>query len=222
VLDAEHARALGVEHVAVRASSHDVAASRAAQRLGAHHVGTQVSWILALDGHPHDPLPPGFDLETHAAASLVASESSTWKRIAEWGARSFEHSPYAFDASLPAGRALDVYRVWTEKVMRGQWCDEVVLVRHAGEVVAFISYQRLRDVSDAAGVGVVGRCLAATLPDYHGLCTACVREISARRPFGASYLEGETPVTTLGTINLFAKTGFRYQRATAHFHRRLG
>lgn len=215
------ARAHGIAHVAVRASSNDIATSRAAQRHAAVHVGTQVSWMLALDGHPHEPLPPGFDLETHAPESLADSESATWKRIAEWGARSFDRSPYAFDATLPAARSLAVYQAWTEKVMRGEWCDRVVLVRHAGEVVAFISYQLLRDVTDAAGIAVIGRCLAATLPEYRGMATACVREIAATRPLGASYLEGETPVTTFGTINLFAKTGFRYLRATAHFHRRF-
>lgn len=215
------AREQGIAHVALRASARDVAASRAAQRLGLLHVGTQVSWMLALDGNPHDGLPPGFALETHEPAELTRSDPATWKRISEWGARSFDRSPYAFDASLPPARSLAVYQVWTEKVMRGEWCDQLVLVRHQDEVVAFISHQLLRDVSEAAGVGVIGRCLAATLPDYRGLATACVREISARRPLGASYLEGETPVTTFGTVNLFARTGFRYLRATSHYHRRL-
>jgi hypothetical protein len=215
------ARERGIAHVAVRASARDIATSRAAQQLGAAHVGTQVSWMLSLDGHPHEGLPPGFTLETKQAGELTRSDPPTWKRIAEWGARAFDRSPYAFDASLPYARSLAVYQVWTEKVMRGEWCDQLVLVRHQEEVVAFISHQLLRDVSEAAGVRVIGRCLAATLPEYRGLATACVREISATRPLGASYLEGETPVTTLGTVNLFARTGFRYLRATATFHRRL-
>lgn len=216
-----HAQEQGVEHVAVRASARDIAASRAAQRCGAWHVGTQVSWMLTLDGHPHDGLPPGFAMELLEPAQLATSDSAIWKEIAEWGARGFDRSPFAFDHSLSRERAFAVYQTWTEKVMRGEWCDGVVRVRHGGEVVAFISFQLLRDVSEAAGAPVIGRCLAATLPAFRGLATACVREISATRPLGAAYLEGETPITTFGTVSLFARTGFRYLRATAHFHRRF-
>jgi hypothetical protein len=88
-------------------------------------------------------------------------------------------------------------------------------------VVAVIPMQLVRDLSEAAGARVFGRSLAATLPDYRGLCTALMREMIAQRPFGADWMEGDTPATTYGTINMFAKVGFRYLRGTSVFHRRL-
>jgi hypothetical protein len=215
-------RARGFAHVALRASAQDRATLFAARAQGAFSVGTQVSWMCALTGTQHEePLPPGFQLETRSREALRESDPATWKQIVEWGARGFDKGPFLFDPTLPEALSRGVYQVWSEKVMRGEWADAVVCVQHAGEVVAFISLQVLADVSQAAGSTVLGRCLAATLPRYRGLATAIVREIVATRPLGGSWLEGETPVTTLGTINLFAKTGFRYLRATALFHLRL-
>jgi hypothetical protein len=107
------------------------------------------------------------------------------------------------------------------RVFAGEWADGAMVARDAAEVVAVIPMQLERDLSEAAGARVFGRSLAATLPDYRGLCTALMREMIARRPFGADWMEGDTPATTYGTINMFAKVGFRYLRGTSVFHRRL-
>jgi hypothetical protein len=79
----------------------------------------------------------------------------------------------------------------------------------------------LPDVSEAAGAKVFGRGLGATMPDYRGLFTAIQREMIARRPLGAEFMENETQVSTIGSINVYAKLGMRYLRATSTFHRRL-
>ena len=41
------------------------------------------------------------------------------------------------------------------------------------------------------------------------------------RPLGASYMENETQVATLGSINVYARLGFRYLRSTSTYHLRL-
>lgn len=105
--------------------------------------------------------------------------------------------------------------------MRGKWADAVLLVRHDEQVVAFISMLELPDVSAEAGVRVCGRGLGATLPEYRGLFTAIQREMIFRRPLGAAFMENETQVATIGSINVYAKLGFRFLRSTSTFHRRL-
>jgi hypothetical protein len=214
-------RAAGVAHVAVRASSDDAAASIALQRLGAAHVGTSVSWTCALDGRPAPPPPVGIDLAALAADELRALAAPATKRLVEWSERAFRNGPFVFDGTLPLERALALYPAWMRKVFSGEWADGAMVARDRGEVVAVIPMQLVRDLSEAAGARVFGRSLAATLPGHRGLCTALMREMIASRPFGADWMEGDTPVTTFGTINMFAKVGFRYLRATSIFHRRL-
>ena len=105
--------------------------------------------------------------------------------------------------------------------MAGAWADAVLLAWDRDEIVAFISMLEMPDVSRAAGAGVCGRGLGATLPEYRGLFTAIQHEMIAARPLGASWMENETQVATIGSINVYAKLGFRYLRSTATHHLRL-
>ena len=76
----------------------------------------------------------------------------------------------------------------------------------------------LRDLSEAAGVGVLGRGIGATLPGYRGLFTALQKACAAERPLGAGWLENETQASTVETINVFGKLGHHCLRAIANFH----
>jgi hypothetical protein len=212
---------LGVAHVALRASSDDAAAGWALQQAGAFHVGTQVHFVRALDGEAAPAPPADVRLEALSAEALRGLEGPFVKRLVEWSGRAFDHGPFPFDATLPRERSLSLYQTWMERVFAGEWADGAMAARVGGEVVAVIPMKLVADLSEAAGARVFGRSLAATLPGYAGLCTALMREMIARRPFAADWMEGDTPVTTLGTINMFAKVGFRYLRATSVFHRRL-
>jgi len=212
----------GVQHVAARASTRDRSAPWALQECGAFHVDTQVSWMCPLSGAPHDESLPGrLRHEVHDRESIRALPAKSWDRLAEWGAVAFDRGPLVFDWSLDPARASRIYRVWTERVMTGRWADAIVVVREGEEVVAFISMLHLPDVSEAAGAVVHGRGLGATLPEYRGLFTAIQREMIFRRPGSADYMENETQVATIGSINVYAKLGFRYLRSTATFHHRL-
>lgn len=213
--------AAGIAHVAVRVSADDAPASIALQRLGAVHTGTHVSWACRLDGRPAPPPPAAIALAALAADELRALAAPATKRLVEWSARAFRNGPFAFDATLPRDRAHALYPTWMRKVFAGEWADGAMVARDGGEVVAVIPMQLVRDVSEASGARVFGRSLAATLPGYRGLCTALMHEMIALRPFGADWMEGDTAVTTFGTINMFARVGFRYLRATSIFHRRL-
>jgi hypothetical protein len=215
-------RALGYAHAALRASAEDAVAGWSAQRAGALHVGTQVHWTRALDGTPAPAAPAGVEIEARDRAGLRRLEPAAWKRLAEWSGGAFHRGPFVFDRTLPPDLALSLYSVWMEKVFSGEWADGAMLARQGGEVVAVIPMCALEDLSTTAGARVFGRSLAATLPEHQGLCTALMRAMIATRPFGADWMEGDTPVTTWGTINMFAKVGFRYLRATSIFHRRLG
>lgn len=218
----ETARKQRIAHLVVRVSARDIAGTRAIQAVGGRYTGTQVSWMLDLDGRPHRGLSEGFHFEFHSPESMARITPSATRRIVDWAGHAFDHSPFAFDAALPGDLAVGLYGEWIKKVFAGEWCDGVMLVRYAGEVVSLISIQVLADLSAAAEAVVIGRCLAVTLPGHQGLASACVREMVTLRPLDAAYLEGETPVTTLGTVNLFARLGFRYLRATSQFHLALG
>lgn len=215
-------RASGYAHVAARASTRDRAAPWALQERGAFHVDTQVSWMCPLTGAPHDEALPGrLRHEVHDRQSIRAVPRSAWDRLADWGVVAFDRGPLVFDWSLDPARAARIYRVWTERVMGGSWADAIVVVREGEEIVAFISMLHLPDVSRAAGAVVHGRGLGATLPEYRGLFTAIQREMIFRRPGGAQFMENETQVATIGSINVYAKLGFRYLRSTSTFHCRL-
>jgi hypothetical protein len=212
----------GYAHVAARASTRDRTAPWALQELGAFHVDTQVSWMCSLSGQPHDDhLPPGLTHECHDRASVARIPHASWKRLAEWSGFAFDRGPLVFDATLPAAQSARVYEAWTERVMTGAWADVVLLVRHQDEVVAFISMLAMPEVSEAAGAPVYGRGLGATLPEYRGLFTAIQREMIFRRPLGGAFMENETQVATIGSINVYAKLGFRFLRSTGTFHKRL-
>ncbi|NNL65243.1 MAG: GNAT family N-acetyltransferase, partial [Myxococcales bacterium] len=219
---ADHLREAGYQHAAARASTRDREAGWAAQEAGGRWVDTQVSWMCPLSGVPHDEALPGrLRIESHDRASVADVPESAWRRLSDWGGESFDRGPLVFDLTLPVARARAIYREWTERVMRGDWADAVVIARDGDEVVAFISMLELPDVSDVAGVKVCGRGLGATLPEYRGLFTAIQREMIARQPLGAAWMENETQAATIGSINVYAKLGFRYLRSTGTFHLRL-
>lgn len=218
----EALRTDGCEHAAARASTRDRAAAWVLQETGFFHVDTQVSWMCPLTGTPHDePLPAGLSLSIHDAASIARVEPAHWRRLADWAGTAFDRGPFVFDLSMPYAPAKGIYRAWTEKVMAGDWADAVLLVSRGEEAVAFISMRILRDVSEAAGALVCGEGLGATLPEYRGLFTTIQREMIAARPLGASFMENETQVATIGSINVYAKLGFRYLRSTSTYHRRV-
>lgn len=212
----------GYVHVAARASTRDRATPWVLQECGAFHVDTQVSWMCPLTGAPHDEQLPGrLRHEIHDRESVRRIPPGSWKRLAEWSALAFDRGPLVFDFTLDPDRAAQIYREWTARVMTGRWADQILLVREAEEVVAFISMLHMPDVSEAAGAVVHGRGLGATLPEYRGLFTAIQREMIARQPGGARFMENETQVATIGSVNVYAKLGFRYLRSTATYHRRL-
>lgn len=216
-------REAGYVHIAARASTRDRAATWVLQELGFFHLDTQVSWMCPLTGTPHDEaLPADLELEVYEGKSIASIDRRDWQRLADWAGEAFDRGPFVFDLGVPYDRAKAIYRVWTERMMAGEWSDAVLLVRRDKEAVAFISMLILPDVSDAADTVVCGRGLGATLPEYRGLFTTIQREMIAKRPLGASFMENETQVATIGSINVYAKLGFRYLRSTSTFHRAPG
>ncbi len=219
---AQRLRRDGYQHLAARASTRDREGAWAIQGIGARWVDTQVSWMCPLTGLPHDEALPGrLRIEQRDRVSLAALPEDAWKRLAEWGGRAFDRGPLVFDLTLPQDRAREVYCAWTARVMRGEWADAALLAFDGDEVVAFISMLALPDVSEHSRQRVFGRGLGATLPDYRGLFTAIQREMIATRPLDADWMENETQAATIGSINVYAKLGFRYLRSTGTFHLRL-
>lgn len=210
------------QHCSAVTSTHDRVAWWVLQRGGSFYVGTKISWMQALTGRriAHD-LPPGLRIELIEKAAIAAIEPASWKRLHEWTARAFDRGPYVFDVSVPHDRALGIYQVWTQKALTGEWADVLLVVRDGSEIVAFHTMMIMPDLTEAAGVRIVGRGIGGTLPGYRGLFTALQKECAATRPLGASYLENETQTSTIQSINVFGKLGHQCLRSAASFHRRL-
>ena len=209
----------GFRHVAALASTQDRIAWRVVQELGAFHVGTKISWMQPLTGRPDDTgVPAPLRVELHERASIPGLAREAWRRLHEWSATGFDRGPFVFDLDVPADRAAALYRVWTEKAFTGEWADVLLVVRDGEEIVAFHSMLLLPDLSEAAGVGVLGRGIGATLPGYRGLFTALQKATAATRPLGAAWLENETQASTVASINVFGRLGHHCLRSTATFH----
>lgn len=210
------------QHVCLAASTHDRVACWLAQDAGAHYVGTKISWMQSLHGEvATPPLPAGLQMEVLERPTSDSVARADWKRLLDWTATAFDRGPLVCDLSLPFDRAKAVYQVWTEKALTGEWADVLLLVRDRREVVAFHTMMLLPELSEAAGVGILGRGIGGTMPGYRGLFSALQRETAARRPLRASYLENETQASNIQSIQVFGKLGHQCIRSTASFHLRF-
>jgi hypothetical protein len=216
-------RERGVRHLSAVSPTQDRAACWALQEIGCFHVGTRITWMAPLTGDRREhALTPHLRIERHEGAAIRKLDPTTWRRLHEWTGSAFDRGPFVFDLNVPRERAGAVYRVWTEKALTGEWADVLLVVRDGDEIVAFNAMLLLRDLSEAAGVGILGRGIGASLPGYRGLFTALQNECAAVRPLGAGFLENETQAASVPTINVFGRLGHRCIHSVASFHVRLG
>ncbi|HYC56839.1 MAG TPA: hypothetical protein VEL28_18045 [Candidatus Binatia bacterium] len=215
-------RAQAAAHVMTQVSTQDRAGCRAVQEQGCFHVGTRISWMAPLTGvrQPHQ-LPAGLRIERYEHDAIATLPQSSWERLLEYCGHAFDRGPFIFDMDVDAGLAASLYQIWTRKALSGEWSHVLLVVRDGEEVVAFNAMLLLPELSQAAGVGVLGRGIGASLPQYRGLFTALQKESAAVRPLGAGYLENEAQSATVGSINVFGRLGHPCLRSTASFHRSL-
>jgi len=211
-------RDAGFRHLSALASTQDRVACWALQELGAFHVGTKISWMQPLSGGELEPLTPSLRMTVHEGDAIRTLPRDSWRRLLEWTGRAFDRGPFVFDLAVPVERASAVYQVWTEKAFTGEWADVLVSIWDGDDIVAFHAVLLLRDLSEAARVGILGRGIGATLPGYHGLFTALQKACSTLRPLGAAWLEDEAQASTIASINVFGRLGHRCLRSTANFH----
>lgn len=215
-------RAQGYDYVTAAASTDDRVAGWILQELQAFYVGTKISWMQPLTGAAYaHRLPDNLRLEVYEHPTQNTLARASWQRLWEWSGRAFDRGPLVFDRNLPLARSTAVYQVWTEKALTGEWAEVLLVVRDGDEIVGFHTMMLLRELSDAAGVGILGRGIGGTLPEYRGLFTTLQRETCARRPLGGAFLENETQASNVQSIHVFGKLGHQCIRSTASFHRRL-
>jgi hypothetical protein len=218
----ERLRERGIRHVTTMSSTQDRAACWVLQELGCFHVGTKITWMAPLTGRLRkNTLPPHLRIDVFERAAIASLSRTAWRRIHEWTGTAFDRGPFIFDLNVPRDRAVAVYQVWTEKAFTGEWSDVLLVMRDGADVVAFNAMLLLPDLSEAAGVGVLGRGLGASLPEYRGLFTALQEECAAVRPLGAGFLENETQASTVPSINVFGKLAHRCLHSIATYHARL-
>jgi len=212
----------GYRHVTAQSSSHDRVTCWVLQELGAFYVGTKISWMQQLTGWPHTPeLQKALRIEMYDRSNIHQLPRSSWQRLHEWSGKAFDRGPYVFDLTVAYDRALALYQLWTSRAMTGESGDVLLVVRDRDEVVAYHSMMLLEDVSEAAGVRILGRGIGGTLPEYQGLFTALQKQCATMQPLAAGFLENETQASTVATINVFGKLGHQCLRSTATFHKCL-
>ncbi len=218
----EALRDAGYHHVCALSGARDRTACWALQERGAFHVGTKISWMQPLDARGDgDVVAPPLRLETIERARIPRLARASWARLHDWSRAGFDRGPFVFDLGLPAERAATLYPVWMAKAFTGEWADVLLVIWDGDEIAAFHAVLLLPDLSEAAGAGVLGHGIGATLPGHRGLFTALQRACAAQRPLGAAWLENETQASTPETINVFGKLGHRCLRAIASFHASL-
>jgi hypothetical protein len=215
-------RERGYRHLAALASTQDRVTCWALQEVGAFHVGTKISWMQSLTGRSQkQALPPPLRIEVYGKDAIARLDPRHWQRLYEWSGKAFDRGPYVFDLAVPRDQAMAIYQVWTQKALTGEWTDVLLVVHDREEIVAFHTMMVLEDLSEAAGVRILGRGIGGTLPGYRGLFTALQKETAAVRPLGAAFLENETQTSTIQSINVFGKLGHHCLRSTATFHMSL-
>ena len=215
-------REAGYRHVSAVSSTQDRVACWVLQELGYFQVGTRITWMAPLTGEPQEiDLPGHLRIEMHDGATIPTLTRDSWRRLDEWSGTAFNRGPFVFDLTVPGERAATIYQVWTRKAMTGEWADVLLVVRDGDEIVAFNAMMLVPDLSEAAGVGILGRGIGASLPGYRGAFTALQKTCAAVRPLDAGFLENETQVATVPTIKVFGTLGHECLHSVASFHARL-
>jgi hypothetical protein len=218
------ARERGLEHLATRVDVRDLAGVEAAQRAGFRLVDTLVTYL----GHASPPRPdwvaehyPDFESETLSGPDLARVDRAAVEHFAAFMRESYRIDRFHADRRLPAERSHELYVEWFRRIFSGEWASGVQLVRRGGRYVGFCSFRDEPDVERLTGVRVIGRGLAAVLPEGHGGYALLAENICTRCPLGSRFQEFDSQIQNLPVINVWIRRGMPFFRARLTFHRWL-
>jgi hypothetical protein len=218
------ARERGLAHLATRVDARDTGGTEAAQRAGFRLVDTLVTYL----GHASPPRPdwvaehyPDFESETFAGPELARIDRAAVQHFAAFMRESYRLDRFHADRRLPAERSHELYVEWFRRIFTGEWASGVQLVRRGGRYVGFCSFRDDPDVERLTGVRVIGRGLAAVLPEGHGAYALLAENICTRCPLGSRFQEFDTQIQNLPVINVWIRRGMPFFRARLTFHRWL-
>lgn len=223
------ARARGLAHLSLRLDVHDVAGLAAAQRRGWRVVDTLVTWVhdsgAGADADDLEPPAPGgaeFERVTLAKAELPLVPREELAPLEEFMRRAYRIDRFHADARLPAARSDELYVAWLHRIFDARWADGAQTIRRDGRLVGFCSFQHAADVErDYGGPRIIGRGLAAVLPEGKGGYAVLTRMIHRSCPLGSRFQEFDTQIQNFPTVNVWAREGMRFVRARVTLHRWL-
>jgi len=220
----EELRGRGVQHLAARVSVADLGGLAALQQRGFRMVDTLVTYL----GEAAPPRPswvaqhfPDFESEAIAGADLPRFDRGQVAHFEPFMRESFRHDRFHADGRLPADRCDALYAAWFDKIFGGEWASGVQLIRKAGRVVGFCSFQEAHAIREHHGVRIIGRGLAAVLPEGRGGYALLAENICTRCPLGSRFQEFDTQIQNLPVINVWIRRGMPFFRARHSFHRWL-
>jgi hypothetical protein len=218
------ARDQGLVHLSLRLDVSDLAALAVAQRQGFRVVDTLLTYVHDNQADPEQlpPVDPSFEGFTLRKEELAEMPRAELVPLEAFMAKAYRIDRFHADARLPADRSDALYVEWFRRVFDGSWADGAQLIRRAGRVLGFCSFQHAGDVEkDFGGPRIIGRGLAGVLPEGRGGYAALTRLIHTRCPFGSRFQEFDTQLQNFPTINVWIREGMRFVRARQTLHRWL-
>lgn len=219
------ARGRGLQHLSLRVDASDLAALSAAQRRGFRVVDTLVTFVHDSNETPRAALPAideTFERVTLRKEELAAAPRGELAALEAFMREGYRIDRFHSDLRLPAERSDALYVAWFRKVFDGSWADGAQALRRDGRYVGFCSFQHAAQVaSEFAGPSIIGRGLAAVLPEARGGYAVLTRMIHTRCPFGSRFQEFDTQLQNFPTIRVWIQEGMRFVRARITLHRWL-
>lgn len=216
------ARERGLRHLSLRLDVNDAGALDAAQRRRWRQVDTLVTWVhdsqTLRERAPEDA---PFELVTLRKEDLARVPRAELAELEEFVRRAYRMDRFHADLRLPEERSDALYVAWFRKVFDGSWADGAQALRRDGRMVGFCSFQHLEELEQLGGPRVIGRGLAAVLPEAKGGYAVLTRMIHRRCPLGSRFQEFDTQLQNFPTINVWARESMRFVRARATLHRWL-
>jgi hypothetical protein len=217
------ARCRGLVHLSTRFDIADVGGLQAAQRRGWRVADTLVTWVHDSQGMAAATVSdPRFECVTLGKLDLCRIAREDLAPFEEFMRRGYRVDRFHADLRLPAERSDELYVQWFRKVFDGSWADGAQAIRMNGRLVGFCSFQHARDVeAEFRGPRIIGRGLAAVLPEAKGGYAVLTRMIHHQCPLGSRFQEFDTQLQNFPTINVWARENMRFVRARATLHRWL-
>lgn len=209
----------GFEHLSIKLDVNDTGVFHAATCRKWRPVDTIVTWVHDSQGMmAEEPDAPDFERVTLEKKDLPDIPRSEIVDLENFIHYAYRIGRFHSDLRLPQDLSDALYVNWFNRVFDGSWADGVQAIRRDGRYVGFCSFQHLKEIEELGGPRVIGRGLAAVLPEAKGGYAVLTRMIHRRCPLGSRFQEFDTQINNYPPINIWARESMRFVKTRATLH----